>query len=84
MRVIFALFFLAAIYKIIGRGSVRQSQNKNPPKGFRQDNRLDLERASEFLREQRGCNPSAWRNGKFNCRIGITCYTSLDFYPSSI
>ena len=64
---------------------VRQSQRVKRLTFYEQDNRSDLGASSEFLREQKeGCNPLALRPGASSIRrIGITCYTSLDFNPSS-
>ena len=86
MREQIALFFVCnAIAQTIGRGSSDKSQRVKRLTFYEQDNRSDLGASSEFLREQKeGCNPLALRPGASSIRrIGITCYTSLDFYPSS-
>lgn len=78
-------FFGCNFGQTIGRGSSDSRRIKSDQRILGKTIAPIQERASEFLREQKeGCNPLALRPGASSIRrIGITCYTSLDFNPSS-
>ena len=80
-----SLFFWLQFWADNRTRFVRQSQNKIRPKDFRQDNRSDFrsEPVNFCVSKKRGATPSLHAMASSIRRIGITCYTSLDFYPSS-
>ena len=79
-----SFFVCNAIAQTIGRDSSERSQGEKRLTFCDQDSRSSRERASEFLpSKKRGATPWLHAMASSIRRIGITCYTSLDFYPSS-